>query len=303
MLYIQNPFIKNLYIGIIKSKLLFFIALILGFFLAILIIGTLLGNFEPWNFIFRRILPLFVLGLLLSFEVILFQQIDGDGLPRKTLNNLLFPGIWSKGLYPTQWRDLRLISCADSFVFVMIVDHIADKSPLYYITFGGSFFTSAAEGFFLISGIVAGPVYFKVIQRTGFWSAVKKSWFRAITIYLVTISLSLIVLLFGSFIQPSLIDNIQPGTPVQMLLRLILFKSSYYLSHVLVIYALLFLLFPLVLFLLRNKKTWLLFFLTIAYYVISQLFPSVQWFPINTFMGMPGVLLLFTLVLRWDITM
>ncbi len=294
-LLVTKPFIKNTYFWIVNSKLLFFLLLILGLFLVILIGGTLLGSFEPWNFIFRRILPLIVLSFLLAAELIIFQQIDGGGLPAKTLNTLLFPESSRHDYIQSNGRDLRLDFLRGFFVFVMIVDHIADSSPFYYITFGGRFFTSAAEGFFLISGIVAGLVYSKVIQRNGLWSAIKKSWLRAVTIYLVTISLSLVVLLFGSYIQPSLIDKLQPGTPVQILLRLLLFKSSYYLSDVLVIYALLFFLFPLVLFLLQNKKTWLLFLLTTAYYLISQGFPSIQLFPIDTFMVIPGVLLLFSL--------
>jgi len=250
---------------------------------------------NPGIFILWRILPVIVLGFLLAFDLVLFQQIDGEKLPERTFKFLFFPDTDQHEYIKSNGRDLRLDFLRGFFVFVMIVDHIADKSPLYYITFGGSFFTSAAEGFFLISGIVAGLVYYKVIQRFGVWSAVKKSWFRAITIYLVTVSLSLVVLLFGSYIQPSLIDNIQPGTPVQMLVGLFLFKSFFYLSHVLVLYALLFLLFPLTLFLLHNKKIWLLFLLTIVYYVISQVFPSIKWFPIDTFMKIPGVLLLFTI--------
>ena len=295
ILFVKKPFIKNTYFWITRSKLVFFIVFILGLFLAILFIGTLLGRFEPWNFIFRRIHPIIVLGFMLTVEVILFQQIDGDRLPVRILNSLLFPDYDQNEYIKSNGRDLRLDFLRGFFIIVMIIDHIAGKSPLYYITFGDSFFTSAAEGFFLISGIVAGLVYAKVIQRNGLWSAIKKSWFRAVTIYLVTISLSLSVLIAGSNIQPSLINDIQPGTTIQMLFGLLLLKSSYYLSHVLVIYALLFLIFPVILLLLRFGKTWLLFLLTIGYYIISQVFPTIHWFPIYTFMEFPGVLLLFSL--------
>jgi hypothetical protein len=48
----------------------------------------------------------------------------------------------------------------------MVADHIGGESSwLYVITSGNRFFTSAAEGFVLISGITIGMVYRGVIDR------------------------------------------------------------------------------------------------------------------------------------------
>ena len=53
-------------------------------------------------------------------------------------------------------------------VLVMVADHIGgERSWIYVVTGGNRFFTSAAEGFVLISGIVMGTVYLNVIRREG----------------------------------------------------------------------------------------------------------------------------------------
>src|ERR687894_1954450 len=56
-------------------------------------------------------------------------------------------------------RDLRFDLLRGFAVFAMVVDHLGGASWLYALTGGNRFLVSAAEGFVLISGVVAGIVY------------------------------------------------------------------------------------------------------------------------------------------------
>ena len=55
-------------------------------------------------------------------------------------------------------RDLRLDLLRGYCVFAMAVDHLDAPTYLYFLTGGNRFFTSAAEGFLFISGLVMGLV-------------------------------------------------------------------------------------------------------------------------------------------------
>src|SRR5581483_5784853 len=55
---------------------------------------------------------------------------------------------------PSGRRDLRLDFLRGFCALAMIVDHIGGASWLYALTGGNRFFTSAAEGFIFISGLV-----------------------------------------------------------------------------------------------------------------------------------------------------
>jgi len=65
-------------------------------------------------------------------------------------------------------RDMRLDLLRGFCVVVMVADHIGgEQSWLYIMTGGNRFFTSAAEGFVLISGIVMGTVAETTLRREG----------------------------------------------------------------------------------------------------------------------------------------
>ncbi len=91
-------------------------------------------------------------------------------------------------------RDLRIDLLRGYFVVAMIVDHVRGASPLYLLTGGNRFFTSAAEGFILTSGLVAGLVYRRLIGRDGIGPSLQKVLARSLTLYLLTIGLTLALL-------------------------------------------------------------------------------------------------------------
>ena len=70
-------------------------------------------------------------------------------------------------------------------VLVMVADHIGGERSWVYVVTGGNFFTSAAEGFVLISGIVMGSVYMNVIQRERMNAMLRKVLKRAGFLYLL----------------------------------------------------------------------------------------------------------------------
>ncbi len=67
--------------------------------------------------------------------------------------------------YRAGGRDLRYDLLRGFFVFAMIVDHIQGPSWVHLLTGGNRFFASAAEGFIFISGLLAGQVYRRLIER------------------------------------------------------------------------------------------------------------------------------------------
>src|SRR5437773_788078 len=86
-------------------------------------------------------------------------------------------------------RDLRVDLLRGYCVFAMVVDHIGGPSLLYGLTGGNRFYTSAAEAFIFISGLVMGLVYHRLLERDGLGYSLRRAIERAVTLYLVTITL------------------------------------------------------------------------------------------------------------------
>ena len=76
-------------------------------------------------------------------------------------------GVVRPAYITAQGRDLRIDLLRGFFVFAMIVDHVRGASPLYLLTGGNRFFVSAAEGFILLSGLMAGLIYRRRGRRDG----------------------------------------------------------------------------------------------------------------------------------------
>src|SRR5262245_56357029 len=74
----------------------------------------------------------------------------------------------------------------------MVVDHTAGPSILYIFTGGNRFYSSAAEAFIFISGLLVGMVYRRTFERSGLAPALWRALERAVTLYLVTVTLSLV---------------------------------------------------------------------------------------------------------------
>src|SRR5919199_2794492 len=87
-------------------------------------------------------------------------------------------------------RDLRIDFLRGLCVIGMIVDHVAGPSWLYAITGGNHFYTSAAEGFVFVSGLVAGRAYTRFIDRQGLAYGLSRLLNRAGQLYLLALGLA-----------------------------------------------------------------------------------------------------------------
>src|SRR5919199_4749364 len=92
----------------------------------------------------------------------------------------------------TQRRDLRVDFLRGFCVFAMVVDHFGGQSWLYAVTGGNRFYVSAAEGFIFISGFVMGQAYRGKRDRSGLVVAMTDALRRARTLYLATITLTVV---------------------------------------------------------------------------------------------------------------
>src|SRR5918912_292600 len=89
-------------------------------------------------------------------------------------------------------RDLRVDLLRGFCIFAMVVDHFGGDSWLYAVTGGNRFYVSAAEGFIFISGFVMGQASRNKRDRSGLPTAMREALLRARTLYLATVTLTVI---------------------------------------------------------------------------------------------------------------
>ena len=77
-------------------------------------------------------------------------------MSRATLDRRIAPRSWPASYREEGSRDLRVDFLRGFAVLAMVVDHLGGPSWLYALTGGNRFYTSAAEGFILISGLLGG---------------------------------------------------------------------------------------------------------------------------------------------------
>jgi hypothetical protein len=187
------------------------------------------------------------------------------------------------GYLTRKGRDLRIDLLRGFCVLAMIVDHVAGASPLYLLTGGNRFFTSAAEGFILVSGFTAGLVYRRLVARDGIGDSMVKALRRAFSLYLLTIGLTLLLAPISEVLPLPWARSLDLSHAVSFVVSVLTLHRTYFLADVMSLYTLLFATMPLALLLMEYGHTrtvliasWLLWFL-------YQLFPwsaAVTW-PIN----------------------
>jgi hypothetical protein len=135
------------------------------------------------------------------------------------------------------------------FLAVILVDHLYRFPNLWVIFTGeGKLWVSAAEGFFIISGLLVGYIYGPKILNN-LWGTFIKLWRRAGKLYLCSISLTLLFTLWGQFLPA---DNIKSGIWVgsgwlNLIYKTIALKYVYGWADFLTYYAVFMLLAPLAL--------------------------------------------------------
>ena len=171
-------------------------------------------------------------------------------------------------------RDLRLDLIRGFMVFVMIVDHLGENSPLLLLTGGGRFLTSAAEGFVLISGLMTGLVYRRIILRDGLSAALFKLLQRAASLYAVTVTATLLFVAFLLAASLPMSRRIETGNPAAFVASILTLHQTYSLVDVLLVYTFFFVGAPAVFVLFEHGKGRLVLAGSALIYALSQFIPN-----------------------------
>ncbi len=167
-------------------------------------------------------------------------------------------------------RDLRLDLLRGFAVFVMVVDHFGGSSWLYLVTGNNSFFTSGAEAFVLISGMVVGMVYGAIAQREGIKTAAIKALQRAWTLYKLTVVLTLALAVISDIFELPWSKGVNLTDPIAFTLRVIFLRETYYLADIPMMYTYLMFIAPAGLYLLYTGRTRWLLLLSFAGWIFYQ---------------------------------
>lgn len=161
--------------------------------------------------------------------------------------------------YPAgEKRDMRLDVLRGFAVLVMVVDHLGGSSWLYLITGNNSFFTSGAEAFVLISGMVVGIVYGGIALKDGLRAAIIKSLQRAWTLYKLTIVMTLVFTFVSKYFNLPWAEGVVIDNVPLFVLNVIFLRQTIYLADIPLMYTLLMASAPIGLWLLYKKQTRLL---------------------------------------------
>src|SRR2546430_15849833 len=121
---------------------------------------------------------------------------------------------WGPYCPPGAGRDERIDLLRGLAVVAMVVDHVAGPSIFHALTGGNRFFTSAAEAFIFISGLVMGLVYRRLVGREGLGPSLQRALERAATLYLLSVTLTLFFLPVSQLLYLTRALNIDISAPV-----------------------------------------------------------------------------------------
>jgi hypothetical protein len=177
-----------------------------------------------------------------------------------------------------QNRDLRIDFFRGFALWSMFIDHLI-KSWLRAVTLSKFAFCDSAELFVFLAGVSAGIVYKKALLREGLWSAWLKALRRALVIYRTHLILFILVVAeAGALVTwlnpPAFLQfiNLEPfaAHPYRSILDIVLLRYQPKFFDILPLYIALFLIFCLVLPLLRRPK--LLIALSLSLYAATRTF-------------------------------
>lgn len=170
-------------------------------------------------------------------------------------------------------RDLRLDLLRGFAVFAMVVDHIGGASWLYAITGGNRFFVSAAEAFVFISGVTLGIVYGERLRRDGLWATTRKLLARAWTLYILAVWLAITTAFCAAIFGLPRGVNLT-ADPARFIFEVVTLQRTFYLVDVMLLYAFLLALSPLIFAIVRRGGWWLVLIGSCTLWAAYQAFPD-----------------------------
>ncbi len=211
-------------------------------------------------------------------------------------------GATSLGYAENGKRDLRLDFLRGIAAVAMVVDHVGGDTFLTALSGGNKFIVSAAEGFIFLSGLVLGMVYGERMVKLGPVEAARGMLKRAFTLYKASVGMAL------SFIALFLVTDLRlwanrdsglgTDNPAQAIVGALTLHYSFHGSDVMVMYAIMLLVAPAIIFMLYRGRTAVVLAGSIALWALYQRFPQeavVPWTIANSAFPVAAWQLLFVL--------
>ncbi|MDX2003658.1 MAG: OpgC domain-containing protein [Meiothermus sp.] len=172
--------------------------------------------------------------------------------------------------YAAGGRDLRIDFLRGFCLLVMMIDHMEGQSYLYALTGKGNFYLSAAEGFYLISGLTLGLV----VARAGLIQAVGRTLSRALVIYRTAVLMAFGFALVSHLGYSVWADKWEGRVLGEYVPQVLTLGTGFSGSQILSLYVLFMLLAPLALWFLYQRKPWHVLGASAALYILAQFNPG-----------------------------
>jgi len=166
------------------------------------------------------------------------------------------------------------------FLWVILVDHIYRFPGFFEIFTGkGLLWASAADGFFIESGILVGIIRGREVRAGNFKLAWKRLWLRSLLLYAWSVGLTLLFTFLAWWLSG--VPGIKPGAehiPVlQLLWKTLTFQYSYGWTDFLPYYTVYMVISPLALWLMSKKQAWLVILAALIAWFYRGHNPFLAW--------------------------
>lgn len=177
-------------------------------------------------------------------------------------------------------RVLTLDLMRGLFLLIIFADHLAFVPSLPFQLFTGSSaaFASAAEGFFVISGILVGYIYGPRIV-TSFVSCLKKIWKRAGLLYVLAVTFTLCYTIWAH-LMPDGYPRAMPldASPLEIIFRTLTLQYQYGWADFLARYAVFMLVAPFIIWLVAKRFAVIVAIASVGVWFLWRDTPILQFF-------------------------
>jgi len=192
---------------------------------------------------------------------------------------------------PIKGRIITLDLLRGYFLWVILIDHISRFPAIFEIFTGqGLLWASAADGFFIESGVLVGFLRGREVRADNFKLAWKRLWLRALVLYGWSVGLTLLFTLLAILLpgQP----GIKPGaatdlSTLELIWKSLTFQYSYGWTDFLPYYTVYMVVAPLALWLMAKKQAWLAILISLVAWYFRGHNPFLAWQALF-FVGLTG---------------